>query len=73
MDFPSWFGKTEYYALLSTLWFVMIIYLWVNIIRVKSSFSLSGWFKKIKKWIDVHKKNREEKLLGGDIGYGVER
>ena len=61
MDIPNWFGITEFYAILGTVWFFLIVWLIVNIIKVKKEIKVKEWTTKIKSWWSERKKKKEEK------------
>jgi len=59
-DIPSWFGKVEFYALLTTVWMFMFTWLLVNIIKVKQGINIKKNVTRLKDW---WKKRKEEKIL----------
>lgn len=60
MDVPVWFGKTEFYVVVATMWCFMICWVSVNLIRVggikvdirSRIVSLQSWWIKRKGNID---------------------
>ena len=61
MDLPNWFGVTEYYALLGTVWFALIMYLIICIVKIKQGIKVKESFSRIKSWWSERKKKKEEK------------
>lgn len=64
MDIPSWFGPDEYYWLLRTVWFTIIMYLLITVVKVKSGIKVKESFVKVKSWLKNRKLKKEEKILG---------
>lgn len=60
MDFPSWFGVTEFYAILGTVWFALIVHLFVNLFRVKKELNVRRWIDKFRLWRAKRKLWKEE-------------
>ena len=52
MEVPSWFGADEYYWLLRTVWFVVVMYLLIVIVKVSKGIKIpnriKNWWKKRK-------------------------
>ena len=58
MEIPNWFGQNEYYALLYTIWFGLIVYFLTTILRVKKEIKIKEKIVKIKNWWIKRKENK---------------
>ena len=65
MEIPGWFGIGEFYAILVTVWFALIMYLLITVVKVKKGIKVKESFSKFKSWYIERKKRKEEKLLEG--------
>jgi len=59
MEVPSWFGQTEFYAIIVTMWFGLIIYFLTVCIKFKQCLNIKENFKKIKGWLIKRKEKKE--------------
>jgi len=61
VELPGWFGMGEYYALLVTVWFALIIYLLVAIVKTSKELKIKNKLSKVVSWWKERKKKKEEK------------
>lgn len=69
LEIPSWFGKPEFYAILYTVWFGLICYLVIGLIKAKKDINVKDNISKLKEWRKNRKQKKEEKLLGEPLKY----
>jgi len=64
MELPTWFGQDEFYIILYTIWFFLIIWLIINLIKaityIRSTDTKDG-INKIKEWFEKRKTKKGEK------------
>lgn len=69
LEIPSWFGEQEFYAILYTVWFGLICYLVIGLIKAKKDINVKDNISKLKEWRKNRKQKKEEKLLGEPLKY----
>ena len=62
---PTWFTVTEFYAILATVWFALIVHLLVTFLKVKQGFNVKKTVSKVHVWWAERKRKKENKILGG--------
>lgn len=58
-EIPAWFGKNEFYLLIITVWFFLISWMAVNLIKVGGiKLNIKDKYLKIKTWWVKRKENK---------------
>lgn len=64
MEIPAWFGLTEYYALIATVWFGIATYLLIALVTAKREVKIKENIVKLRSWWNERKKKKEEEPYG---------